>query len=264
MKLADKRILVTGGGSGIGLALAEALVARGGRVAICGRNADKLQAAARRVTSLLTAVCDVRRPEDVAALDRTLQEAWGGIDLLVNNAGVADAYSVRHAPQWLAQAETEIETNLSGPLRVINQFLPQLLTRPEAAIVNVTSGLALAPSPATPGYSAAKAALHAFTRVLRRQLRDTPVRVFEAQPPMVDTPMVADSRVRKMAPSAVADAIVRGLERNRLEIPIGEVRWLPFGLRVAPGIVDFVMERHPFPLAEVEQRTLSARGGGRQ
>ena len=254
MKLSDKRVLVTGGGSGIGLALAEALVARGCRVAICGRHADKLQAATRRVPALRTAVCDVRLPGDVAALDRQLQEAWGGIDLLVNNAGVADAYSVRYAPQWLAQAETEIETNLLAPLRLTNLFLPQLLTRPEAAIVNVTSGLALAPSPATPGYSAAKAALHAFTQVLRRQLRDTPVRVFEVQPPMVDTPMVADSGVRKMSPEAVAAAIVRGLERNRLEIPIGEVRWLHWGLRLAPGIVAFVMERHPFPLAEAEQR----------
>jgi uncharacterized oxidoreductase len=260
MKLADKRILITGGGSGIGLALAEALVAHGGRVAICGRSADKLQAAVRRVPSLLTTVCDVRRPEDIAALDRRLQEAWGGIDLLVNNAGVADAYSVRHAPHWLAQAETEIETNLLAPLRVTNQFLPQLLTRPEAAIVNVTSGLALAPSPATPGYSAAKAALRAFTRVLRRQLRGTPVRVFEVLPPMVDTPMVADSRVRKVAPSAVAGAIVRGLTRNRLELPLGEVRLMKWGLRWLPWVVDAVLTRHPFPLAEAEQRRPPARG----
>jgi len=254
MKLTNKRVLVTGGGSGIGLALAEALVARGCRVAICGRNAEKLQAAAQRVPSLLTVVCDVRRPGEIAALDDRLQAAWGGVDLLVNNAGVADAYSVRHAAHWLAQAEREVETNLLAPLRVINQFLPQLLSRSESAIVNVTSGLALAPSSATPGYSAAKAALRAFTRALRRQLRDTPVRVFEVQPPMVDTPMVADSRVRKVSASAVADAIVRGLERNRLEIAIGEVRWMKWGLRLIPWAVDAVLERHPFRLADAEQR----------
>jgi uncharacterized oxidoreductase len=254
MTLADKRILITGGGSGIGLALAEALAARGCRVAVCGRHADKLQAAVRRTPSLLTAVCDVRRPEELAALDDRLQEAWGGIDLLVNNAGVADAYSVRYAPQWLAQAEREIETNLLGPLRATNQFLPQLLSRPEAAIVNVTSGLALTPSPAAPGYSAAKAALRAFTRVLRRQLRDTPVRVFEVLPPMVDTPMVAESGVRKTASSTVAEAIVRGLECNRLELPIGEVWWLKWGVRWLPRVVDAVLERHPFPLAEAERR----------
>ncbi|MEI8243528.1 MAG: SDR family NAD(P)-dependent oxidoreductase [bacterium] len=254
MNLSDKRVLVTGGGSGIGLALAEALVLQGCRVAICGRNPDKLQAAARQVPLLLTAVCDVRQPEDVAALDRTLQQAWGGIDLLVNNAGVADAYMVQHAPHWLAQAEREIETNLLGPLRLTNQFLPQLLTRPEAAIVNVTSGLALEPSPAAPGYSAAKAGLHAFTRVLRRQLRGTTVRVVEVQPPMVDTPMVADSRVHKVSPAAVAAATVRGLERNRQEIPIGEVRLMKWGLRLIPWAVAATLEHHPFQLKDAVHR----------
>ena len=260
MQLTDKRVLITGGGSGIGLALAEALAARGCRVAICGRQAAKLQAAAARIPGLLTASCDVRRPEEIAALDGRLQEAWGGIDLLVNNAGVAEAYSVRHVPHWLALAELEIETNLVGPLRVTNQFLPQLLARPEAAIVNVTSGLALAPSPAAPGYSAAKSGLHAFTRALRRQLRGTPVRVFEVLPPMVDTPMVAESTVRKMAPSAVAAAIVRGLERNRPEIAVGEVRLLRWALRILPWTVEAILDRHPFPLAEVEQRVPKQRG----
>ncbi len=259
MNLTDKRILVTGGGSGIGLALAEALVVRGCRVAICGRSADKLQDAVRRVPLLRSQVCDVRQLEEIAALDRQLQQAWGGIDMLVNNAGVADAYSVLHATHWLAQAEREIETNLLGPLRLTNQFLPQLLSRPEAAIVNVTSGLALAPSPATPGYSAAKSGLHAFTRVLRRQLRGTAVRVVEVQPPMVDTPMVSDSTVSKMSAADVAEKIVCGLAVDRLEIPIGEVRWMKWGLRWMPWAVDAVMERHPFRMADAVKRQPPAR-----
>lgn len=263
MNLTDKRVLVTGGGSGIGLALAEALVVRGCRVAICGRSAEKLQDACRRVPLLRSQVCDVRQPEEIAALDRQLQEAWGGIDLLVNSAGVADAYSVRHATHWLAQAEREIETDLLGPLRLINQFLPQLLSRPEAAIVNVTSGLALAPSPAAPGYSAAKSGLRAFTRVLRRQLRGTTVRVFEVQPPVVNTPMVAESQVRKMPVAAVAEKIVCGLESNRLELAIGEVRWLKWGVRWLPWVVEAVLVRHPFPLAKALSRRPPAREEGR-
>lgn len=254
MHLTGKRVLVTGGGSGIGLALAEALVACGCRVAICGRSAARLQAAQARVPALLTAVCDVRRPGEIAALDATLQQAWGGIDLLVNNAGVGEAYSVRRVPEWLALAETEIDTNLLAPLRVTGQFLPQLLARAEAGIVNVTSGLALAPSPANPGYSAAKAGLRAFTRALRRQLRDTSVRVFEVLPPMVDTPMVTESRVAKAPASVVAAKVVRGLARNRPEIAIGESRLLRFGVRLSPALVDAVLVRHPFPLAEAEAR----------
>jgi uncharacterized oxidoreductase len=254
MILKDKRVLITGGGSGIGLALAQALAARGCRVALCGRNAERVQAAARQVPGALAAVCDVRQPDAIAALDERLQQAWGGIDVLINNAGIAEAYTVQRVPHWLALAEAEVATNLLGPLRLISRFLPQLLTRDEAAIVNVTSGLALAPAPATPGYSAAKAGLRAFTRALRRQLRDTPVRVFELLPPMVDTPMVAESPVRKMSAAQVAARAVRGLERNRLEIAVGETRLLRAGVRIAPALVDAVLARHPFPMEVAEQR----------
>lgn len=253
MDLAGKRVLVTGGGSGLGLALVEVLARRSCRVAACGRRAERLAEAARRVPSLVTAVCDVRRPDDIEALDRRLEETLGGVDVLVSNAGAGDAYGVLDG-SWLPQAELEIETDLLAPMRLVSRFLPHLLSRPDAAIVHVTSGLALVPSPATPGYSAAKAGLRAFTRAIRRQLRRTSVRVVEVLPPLVDTEMVAESSEAKMSPEAAADAIVRGLERGRTEIRLGAVRWLPLALRLFPSAVEAALDRRPFPLEDVMTR----------
>jgi uncharacterized oxidoreductase len=253
MRLAGKRVLVTGGASGIGLALAQALAAAGARVGVCGRSPARLADAARQVPGLWTAVCDVRREADVAALADRLRADWAGVDVVVNNAGVGQAYDLRRGG-WLARAEDEIATNLLGALRVTARFLPELLERPEAAIVNVTSGFALVPSPAAPGYSAAKAGLRAFTRALRRQLRGTAVRVVEVLPPMVDTPLVAEARCRKMAPAAVAAAVVRGLARDRREIAIGETRWLRGGARWLPGAAEAVMTRYPLDIADLAER----------
>jgi uncharacterized oxidoreductase len=249
MQLESRTVLITGGASGIGLALAEQLLLAKCRVIVCGRTRAKLAEAEARLPGLVTLVCDITRPADVQVLRHRVNGEFGGLDILVNNACIGQPCSIRHNPDWLAQTTAEIETNLLGAMRLTAAFLDTLLARPEAVVVNVTSGLAICPSPVVPGYSAAKAGLRAFTRVLRCQLRGTSVRVVEVLPPMVDTGLVGMSDVRKMGPAAVAAAMVRGLRRNRTEIVVREVRLMLWAQRVAPGVLAWLLERYPFPLA---------------
>ena len=134
----------------------------------------------------------------------------------------------------------EIEINLSGPVRMIDQFLPHLLTRPGALIVNVSSGLAFIPFPAAPVYCATKAAIHSFTQSLRAQLQGTGVTVVELAPPGVETPLfrgefAAETRGQKaMDPMELVQRAISGIEAGKLEIRPGLSNVLNAMSRIAP------------------------------
>ena len=137
----------------------------------------------------------------------------------------------------------EIETNLLGPIRMSKQFLPHLKAQSNAAIVNVSSGLAFTAYPISPIYSAAKAGLHAFTTALRVQLKNTNVRVIELAPPSTDTPLngafnANDLKgVPMMKSSDIAKALIKGLKSNRQEILPGMSKVLKLGSRIAPNLM---------------------------
>jgi short-subunit dehydrogenase involved in D-alanine esterification of teichoic acids len=162
--------------------------------------------------------------------------------------GVAD-HAVQHTydfadtsvPAELIAAE--LATNLSGPLTLIKLLLPQLLARPEAAIVNVTSGLAYVPKQSAAVYCGSKAGLHIATRALRWQLEGTPVRVFEMIPPLVDTGMTAGRGSRKITPQALVDEFWPAFARDQAVILIGRPRLLLLLQRPVPGLADTIMRR---------------------
>ena len=232
---APKTVLVTGGSSGIGLALAEALAGRGHRVLAVGRSEAKLDAARRRVPSLQTLAADVADADD---RERVVAWAEGeGLDVLVNNAGTMRALDVRGGPTVAGAVASEIAVDLTAPVDLSLRLLPHLLSRPEAAVVNVTTGLVYAPSFAHPAYAAAKAGLHAWTRALRHQLRGTAVRVVEVLPPAVDTPLNT-SDDPKVAPEAVAEAVVDGLDRGRDEVRVGQAKALRVIAALAPPLAS--------------------------
>jgi uncharacterized oxidoreductase len=228
MNLANQHALVTGGGSGIGLAISLSLLQAGTKVTITGRDRNKLDAVVRSHPAITALVCDVT--DDFAVKGpRNLLVAEGGIDILVNNAGVMDFFSVLDGYP-LDKQINEIEIDAIGPIRMIHHFLPSLLQR-DAAIINVSSGLAYVPFAKAPIYSAAKAFVHAYTQCLREQLRDTSVRVVELLPPVVDTPLAAGivTPFPRMPPEKLADALMRGLRRGTAEIAPGistPLKWL--------------------------------------
>lgn len=179
-------MLITGGASGIGLALAERFLGRGNHVLLCGRREDKLREVKERLPDLEIRVADLAKETDRHAVLDWAVTGFPSLNVLVNNAGVQRYPDFPGGVSWESIRE-EIAINLDAPIHLTALFLPHLLKQPRAAVVNVTSGPAFVPIARAPVYSATKAGLHSFTRSLRRQLSGTPVEVIEIIPPAVDT-----------------------------------------------------------------------------
>ena len=188
MQLRGNTILITGGGSGIGRALAESFHALGNEVIICGRGAGRLAATVAANPGMKAVALDVGDAAALKVSAARLAADYSALNVVIHNAGIMRTESLRELR--LADAEATIATNLLGPIRLTAALLPLLLRQPRAAILTVTSGLAFVPLANTPTYCATKAALHSYTQSLRYQLRDTAVEVIELVPPYVQTELM--------------------------------------------------------------------------
>lgn len=186
MDTRNDTILITGGGSGIGRAMAEALHARGAKVIIAGRRRAALEAVAADNPGMAFEALDVADPDSIRSFASRVIEAHPDLNVLVNNAGVMTVENEID----LAVAEETIAINLLGTIRLTAALLPHLKSKPRASVVTVSSGLAFVPLAATPTYSATKAAIHSWSQSLRHQLRATAVEVIEWAPPAVATDLM--------------------------------------------------------------------------
>ncbi len=196
MNTSNNTIFITGGTSGIGLAFAEAFLAKGNKVIICGRRADRLQQIKDKHPDIITRQCDIADAEQRTELAQWVIENEYEVNILVNNAGIQLATNLTQ-PVDLAKIREELEVNFIAPLHLASLFAPHLSGRNDAAIINITSGLAFVPLAFMPVYCATKAAMHSLTLSLRHQLKDTSVKVFEIAPPSVDTELGHDRREDK-------------------------------------------------------------------
>lgn len=187
MNLRNRTVLITGGATGIGLALAKRFALSGNKVIICGRREERLEAARRELPSVITIHADIASEDDRLRLFQTVVSNHPEIDVLVNNAGIQNRPPPVNEPQDFKAYQREITTNLEAPVHLSLLFVKHLTQKHDAAIMNITSGLAFSPLAFMPMYCATKAALHSFTLSLRHQLRDTSVRVVEIIPPKVQT-----------------------------------------------------------------------------
>jgi len=220
MDIGSQTVLITGGASGIGWALAQRFVAAGSDVILCGRRAEKLAEAARQNRRIQTRVCDVARESDRVALAEWIAREQPRVNVLVNNAGIQNRLAVDPA-HWGA-ARQELAINLEAPVHLSMLLAPELARRPHPTIVNVTSGLAFVALAEMPVYCASKAALHSFTMSLRRQLAQTPVQVIEVIPPAVDTDLGGPGLHTFGVPlDEFADAVIARLAAGDLEIAYG-------------------------------------------
>jgi uncharacterized oxidoreductase len=240
MNLHGRTVLVTGGTAGIGEAFVRALVDRDCTAILCGRDPERLGAAAEASPSVHAIQCDLAHRAERRELILRLQREHGDLSLLINNAGVQFDYNwFDIEPEAVVERSvTEIETNLVAVVELTALLLPLLARQPDAAIVNVSSGLALAPKKGAPVYCATKAAVHTLSQALRYQLaeRAPHVRLFEILPPLVDTAMTAGRGTGKLSPEEVVRQALRGIERDLLEVRVGKVRLLAALLRIAPGL----------------------------
>jgi uncharacterized oxidoreductase len=199
MDMTGNTILVTGGGSGIGRALAEALHALGNKVIIAGRREPLLYEVTHANPGMDCVVLDVENAGSIAGFAETVLGAHPSLNVLINNAGIMQAEDMLAEPCDLTTAEATVAINFLGPIRLTAAFLPHLKAQQKAAVLNVTSGLAFVPLAATPTYSATKAGLHSWTQSLRHQLRATSVEVIEIAPPAVGTDLMPGSRANPHA-----------------------------------------------------------------
>jgi uncharacterized oxidoreductase len=194
MDITGNTILITGGGSGIGRGLAEALHAAGNQVIVAGRRREPLEETAAANPGMAFQVLDVEDPAAIKAFAAQVVKDHPALNVLINNAGIMRAEDLLAEPFDLADSEAMITTNLLGPIRLTAALLPHLRAQAKATVVNVSSGLAFLPLAATPTYCATKAAIHSYSQSLRFQLRGTSVRVIELAPPAVATDLMPTSR----------------------------------------------------------------------
>jgi uncharacterized oxidoreductase len=192
MQTTGNTLLVTGGGSGIGRALAEAFHAAGNRVVIAGRRQALLHQVTAANPGMGSAVLDIEDGDAIRRFAAQMQAEHPALNAVVHSAGIMRPESVKAGA--LADAEATIATNLLGPIRLNAALLPQLLAQPRATIMTVSSGLAFLPLARTPTYGATKAAIHSYTQALRYQLRDTAVQVIELIPPYVQTELMGPAQ----------------------------------------------------------------------
>lgn len=189
MRTTGNTLLVTGGGSGIGRALAEAFLALGNEVIIAGRRESVLKQVAEANPDLHYAVLDTSSPDDIQRVTGELIARYPNLNAVIHCAGIMRSESLRCGTTEL---DATVATNLLGPIRLDGLLLPHFLKQPHAAIVTVSSGLAFVPLALTPSYCATKAAVHSYSQSLRYQLKDTQVKVHELVPPYVQTELMGE------------------------------------------------------------------------
>jgi uncharacterized oxidoreductase len=217
MKLANNKILITGGASGIGLGFTERFIQEGNTVIICGRRESVLKGVADKFPSVITKVCDLSSEAERVELYNWIAAEHPDLNVLVNNAGIQQWMNVDNE-DFFERAKAEIVTNIEAPLHLISLFVKlEALT----TIINVTSGLAFAPFAKIPVYSATKAFFRSFTQSLRYQLREN-IEVIEAIPPALNTDLGGIGLHTQAPPvSEFIESVFQQLKDGKNELTFG-------------------------------------------
>ena len=252
MKIADNTILITGGGSGIGRALAEAFHKAGNRVIISGRRKAVLDEVTAANPGMASMVMDATDAAGIRAFAEALVKAHPTLNAVINNAGIMRPEDIAAAPDYLDTAEETIATNLLAPIRLTAALLPHFLKQPAATVLTASSGLAFVPMVLTPTYSATKSAIHAYSVALREQLKETPVEVIEIVPPYVQTTLMGEGQAsdeRAMPLDAFISEVMDILENRPDEKEVVVERCKPLRFAAQNDNFDqvFAMINHMHP-----------------
>ena len=221
MEFKENTVLITGGATGIGFALAERFIRAGSSVIICGRRKHKLKEVQSKHSQLHIRVCNVADPSERMDLFTWATESFPALNMLVNNAGIQQRIELQQKPSWEILGE-EVAINLEAPIHLSTLFIPHLLKQERPAIINITFGLSFVPKANVPVYCATKAALHSFTLSMRHQLFGTPINVIEIIPPAVDTDLGGKGLHTFGVPlDEFTDAITEQLKKGSIEATYG-------------------------------------------
>jgi uncharacterized oxidoreductase len=221
MKTNGNTILITGGSAGIGFELAKQFSQLGNKVLITGRNADKLKQAADQLENVIPIAGDVTDPESTDQLLAQIKQNHPELNLVINNAGYTDVYELDANAGAYSKASREMQTNYLSIVSLTEKLLPTLLKNENSSVVNVTSIVAYFPQKMLPTYTASKAALKAYTDVLRETFENR-LNVFELIPPLVNTDFSKEiGGENGIPPKEVADELISALEKNQWLVPVG-------------------------------------------
>lgn len=242
MELKNSTILITGGTSGIGLEFVKQLAECGSKIIVTGRDVNALQETKKQFPDVHTFQSDVSRSQDIETLFRQVTEQFPDLNIVINNAGIMRLIDVQDTTKDLENVTCEIDANLSGTIQMVHQFLPHLLKKKAAAIVNVSSAIAFLPYSTAPIYSASKSGVHAYTQALRLQLEKTTVKVFEVIPPGVKTNLQNDwvlqpDQGMMMDVTKMVSAAIKGMLKDNLEIKPGLSGVVKLFSRLVPGLI---------------------------
>jgi uncharacterized oxidoreductase len=227
MKISGNIVLITGGATGIGYAMAKSFLQAGNEVIICGRREERLLQTQKKHPDLHIKVCNVADEADRRALVKWATANFRNLNILVNNAGVQRDIDFTEGIDEFLAGDSEIKINLEAPIVLSGLFIPYLTGKKEAAIINVSSGLGFVPAARMPVYSATKAGLHAFSMALRHQLRNQGIKVFEVVPPAIDTELNSEGRAQRgnfkvdLKPEEFVAAVMKGFQNDVFEIGFG-------------------------------------------
>jgi uncharacterized oxidoreductase len=185
MKMTDNTILITGGGSGIGKALAKAFDAQGNKVIIAGRRKEMLDAVVVTLPNIEAVTLDIGDVDSINNFVTYVEAQYPNLNTIIHNAGMMQEEII--GENDIKIAEETIAVNLLGPIRLNSKLLPILRKQSSGTIMTVSSGLAFVPRASHPTYCATKAAIHSYTQSLRYQLEDSNLQVIELIPPYVQT-----------------------------------------------------------------------------
>jgi uncharacterized oxidoreductase len=240
MILTNKHIVITGGTSGIGLEVVHQL-AIDNKLIVIGRNQAMLQSLSSQYPMLETHFCDLSKPNDAVSLTKSLSTRHLHLDVLINNA--ATQYSKKLTDQEYdpCTITTEINLNFTAVCLLTHGLLPLLQRAEKGVVLNVNSGLALAPKSSSAVYCATKAAMHSFSQSLNHQLKGSNVAVMQAFMPVVDTPMTQGRGNNKITAQFAAETLLKGMRQNVIEHDIGKVKLLRWLLRLVPSVAKRIM-----------------------
>jgi len=241
MRISENAILLTGASSGIGYAMLRRMHKLGNKLLVTSRNDESLLKLQEEFDGIETFRCDLSNPTAVELLIDHCKSKFPDLNVLINNAGVQFEYQIAEEV-GRGRLENEIRTNLTSPLQLIQELLPQLQKNQPSAIVNITSALAITPKKSAAVYCGSKAGLQNYTQALRYQLEDSDVKVFEVIPPLVDTAMTAGRGSGKISPEALVDTFLRGFERDKTTIYVGKAKLLQLLHRLVPGVAQKILK----------------------
>ena len=236
MKLSGNTVFITGGTSGIGRSLAEALHKRGNQVIISGRRKGHLAEVTKANPGMQSLELNVEDPASIAAVSKKLIAEYPKLNVLINNAGIMQIDDAAGAIDDSVLVSI-VTTNLLGPIRMTSALIEHLKKQPSATVINVSSGLAFVPLASTAVYSATKAAIHSYTQSMRYRLKGSSVRVLELIPPWVQTDLLnSKDEPRAMPLAAFIEEAVTVLGTDAEEVLVERVKML----RNNPGPNEFV------------------------